>query len=177
MVWNATTPWGNYPTLNAKAAETRHLIPVFRILIQEHHIVGDEVSTHRLLAMEYISEWYDIIMSHGIFLPREAGERQLACARKFSIHYQKLVKWSQNHGYFWFNSTPKFHDFMHLAHQAKFLNPRFVWTYKQEDFMGLISHIGMSCQHGTPSYALSLSVAEKWQMLAHVRLTCHCFQD
>ena len=58
--------------------------------------------------------------------------------------------------------TPKFHLLMHLLEwQACEFNPAAVWTYSDEDIMGLIQEVGTSCHINT----MEPTVLSKWLVL------------
>ena len=70
-----------------------------------------------------------------------------------------------------YKMVPKFHDLWHFLEQARFQNPRTFTCYKGEDFVGLMSDVGHSCQHGTSSGKVSKKVGEKMRLLMHSFLT------
>jgi hypothetical protein len=175
MVYSSN-PDESYPQLNAKAAETRHLVPIFVVLAEEYDDHSLE-STHRRLCARYIGEFYRICMTNSMFLPAAASERLLLCVRRFLVHYTRLASWAVSQGYFMFNLVPKFHDFVHMAMDAAYLNPRFLWCYKMEDFVGFLAAVGASCQNSTPSYQLSIYIADKIRILMHLRFRYLAFQN
>ena len=70
-----------------------------------------------------------------------------------------------------FHVVIKFHTFLHLIQGAKFLNPRFHWCFRSEDFVGKVAKVGHSVSMGTKSTRLSLKVTQKYVFLLHLRLT------
>ena len=70
-----------------------------------------------------------------------------------------------------FHIVLKRHTFYHLVQNSKFLNPRFHWCFKSEDFVGRISRLTHSVSMGVKATRLSLKVAPKYRVLLHLRLT------
>ena len=60
------------------------------------------------------------------------------------------------------NLALKHHYFWHLAQSAMDLNPRMAWCYANEDFVGEITIIGMSCRHGQVAASRSQSLVAKY---------------
>jgi len=72
MLCNVDKPHANYPTLKAKAAETRHLVPVMaKLLVEEDD--GSDVSQHRIQAIQALCSFYTILESQPMFLPPSAS--------------------------------------------------------------------------------------------------------
>ena len=71
--------------------------------------------------------------------------------------------------FLWSVST-KHHYLWHLAMQAQDLNPRMTWCYANEDFVGKISTIGMSCRHGQVAAYRSKSLMAKYSLGITLRM-------
>jgi hypothetical protein len=68
--------------------------------------------------------------------------------------------------------VPKFHmGGVHLPLQCAFINPRFVWTYKAEDWVGRVSTIAHSASFGTGSHKLYYKLVGKYQFLLFLCFT------
>ena len=101
---------------------------------------------------------------HPFHLPKHISKALLKHVEQFLWHYSLLAEQSLRHvraKCLW-NITPKHHYFWHLAMQANDLNPRMSWCYANEDFVGKISTIGMSCRHGQVAASRSKSLMAKY---------------
>ena len=78
-----------------------------------------------------------------------------------------------NRGDLLFNMTTKFHEVWHVIYFGRFLNPRMMWCYSFEDFIGKIKKAAQSCVCATQmhnilgtlvgNYILALSIElRKW---------------
>ena len=105
-----------------------------------------------------------------VLSPAEYGEA-LAKAESFLQDYAWLNKWSLEKSRLSFHIVIKAHTFYHLVQNSQFLNPRFHWCFKSEDFVGKISHLANSVSNGVRSTRLSLKVSPKYRILLHLRFT------
>ena len=60
------------------------------------------------------------------------------------------------------HEVPKFHYFIHIGLQASLGNPRFAWTYMDEDFMGFLKDIVENCTQGTSAVMVVPKLLSKW---------------
>ena len=67
--------------------------------------------------------------------------------------------------------VPKFHFCQHIADQAALQNPRYAWTYSDEDFMGIMKRISESCLDGTMAHKVVPKVVRKWAFAVAMRLS------
>lgn len=54
---------------------------------------------------------------------------------------------------------------------SKWLNPRFAWCFKSEDYVGRISHLAHSVSMGVRSTKLRAKVANKYRYTLYFRIT------
>ena len=91
----------------------------------------------------------------------------------FLVHYNHIATLSMHRGDLLFNMTTKFHEVWHVVYFGRFLNPRMMWCYSFEDFIGKIKKAAQSCvaatkMHNIPgklmgNYILALSIElRKW---------------
>ena len=66
--------------------------------------------------------------------------------------------------------VPKFHFAQHIGLQAKWGNPRWSWTYTDEDFMGHLKRICQSASVGTASIKVVYKLMQKWFLGVSLRL-------
>ena len=106
-----------------------------------------------------------------MILSHEDHISAMKLAEEFLDSYDWLNKWALEKGNLLFHVVMKFHTFMHLVRNAQFLNPRFHWCFKSEDFVGRVSKVAHSVSVGTKSTHLSVKIAAKYVLLMHLRLT------
>ena len=93
---------------------------------------------------------------------------------RFLLHYNFLAKKAMEDGSSTFNMTCKFHEMWHICNFGKYMNPRAMWRYPFEDFIGHIKKSAAACVAGTAMHmvpgklmdnyirALSLDLAD-WE--------------
>lgn len=112
-----------------------------------------------------------LIQHQFFFLTPEEHAVTLEKAEQFFDNYAWLNNWAREEGKPLFHIVIKFHTLLHLIQGSKFLNPRFVWCFKSEDFVGKISRLAHSVSMAVRSTRLSLKVTPKYRLLLHLRLT------
>jgi len=130
-----------------------------------------------MLACQSLSRFYALLENEGQFLTNQAADQAELFMDRFLQHYQWLHEWAKHSSKLMYHFVPKFHFCHHLARQARFMNPRWTWTYKAEDWVGKLSKMAASCTPGTRSTRLSLKVADKYRYLLHFRLAMKLHDD
>ena len=177
IVGDALKPDSNWPKLKAKAAETRHLIPIL-CQIAEDLNDGSSHAKHRYETLKQATNLQKIIELEGMFMSQTAQECLVSSSKAFLVHYSCLKVWANENNFVGYHVVPKFHmGLVHLPTQASFLNPRFFWTYKAEDWVGRNALIAHSASFGTKSFLLSHKLIEKNLMLLHLSFTRGFFDD
>jgi len=176
MLCNVDKPHADYPTLHAKAAETRHLVPVVALLMVEEDD-GSDVSQHRIEALKALGNFYKIMDSQHMFLQPSASNAVMQTMETVLLHYAWLHEDAADEGTWLYNIIPKCHYSWHLAYNCRYMNARFSWTYKCESWVGKVSHIAASCAAGTSLTRLSVPLADKYRMLMHIRLSRCVFDE
>ena len=130
----------------AKAAISRHLVPILTDLFRTSHqpaSLEDRQILHTLEALDAIYQSFD---TEEYALTVEQVATLQTSVRDFLHHYRWL---SVSSGAFRWQEIPKHHVLQHIALQGAHQNPRWGWTYVDEDWMGLIQDISQSCLSGT----------------------------
>jgi len=148
-----------WPKLKAKAAATRHLAK-YGLLLAERFNSGSEHDRRRAAAAKLMCRFYEIIEGEGSQLPASAIQELATIGRQFMGIYTALSKEAAQHRVRAWKMVPKFHIWQHLAEwvPAMWGNPRFFWTYADEDLIGSMIEIGKSCHPTT----LPLTALYKW---------------
>ena len=163
------------PDMKAKAAETRHLVPALAAVAQNRCRIPrcrTAVEMHCAASLEHLCRFYKLCESQSMFMDRPSAEQASEEMRHCLQHYAWLhVFWgrkSQDSAAF--PIRPKLHWAYHIGQACKFQNPRSTWTYKQEDWLGKISAIALSCAHGTRSVRIMKSFMTKYRAILNHRL-------
>ena len=177
IVGDAKKPNAAWPVLKAKAAETRHLIPVLLQTAQDLND-GSSHAKHRQAALNCAVVMQKTLEQQGMFMSNAAHDCLLGYSKSFLAHYTALRTWAKQTDFWGYHCVPKFHmGGVHIPLQAKFINPRFVWTYKAEDWVGRLAKIAHSACFGTSSHMLSHKLVEKYMYLLHLYYTRGIVED
>ena len=135
-----------YPTLHCKGAVARNSIPALSILVNRFGSQTEAFGYVRQVLGNY-RLFYDIMAAHPIWLPAGATTEAASALATAGIHHQTLCHlFLQSSRQLWY-VTEKGHMAQHLAddiRQTRF-NPRFAWTYGDEDFVGRLKALGKAC--------------------------------
>ena len=148
---------GKWPKLKAKAAHVRHLSRyaldlVLRFGKAEHTLV--------LAVVQLLVRFYDILDNGSMFLePAMANEVSSIGVSLCKVYSELSARAVANAEKMW-KMAPKFHIFCHLCEwQAReFGNPRYYWTYADEDLVGLMIDIAETCHPKT----IAVNALFKW---------------
>ena len=106
-----------------------------------------------------------------MYLAKGKHDQVMDLAKGFLEDYAILACWAQAKKRSLFHTMHKHHTFLHLIQNAKFLNPRFHWCFKSEDFVGRMSRLGHSVSMGVRATRLCSKLALKYKLLLHLRFT------
>jgi hypothetical protein len=140
----------SWAVLHAKAAHCRALVPIVYEILQE---LTTEHSPnrykHRLEAFKHLSTVYRVVMKGGMYLSDTEHAEMQSAWDAFMLHYNHLSKLAIDRGEYLYNMTIKFHYGEHLVLSAKFQNPKFLWSYIFEDFLGKFAICLCACSQGS----------------------------
>ena len=153
------------PRLKAKAAKTRHLVPIVLTMLQEHFPPASDRQLRRFKCLEYLNAAYlelhdwkedsparlELAVRRHVLLYLSLSREQAA------MDFSAWVSWR------W---KPKHHMVLHLAgEQARRVgNPVLWWCYSDESSIGMASTLAESVHPRTlPQAALGKNRA--WVML------------
>ena len=140
MFCDPKAPRAKYPHLSTrvKAGETRHLIPIIANIwqdIMKRDSVRDNTVADLLNAN---AELYDVIRDEPHHMGEAAAQRVQELIAIMLQSYQSLSSaafFATPRQLLW-NERPKHHYLAHVGDTASRCNPRYAWTYSDEDFMG-----------------------------------------
>ena len=166
MLLDIKKPYAKPPVLKCKAAEARNLVAVFAAMLQELNDTPEY--KHMAEACVGLQGFYDVCEQSSFVLNDSQAQLAMECMRCFLLHYQWLNNFCAASHSLCFHFVPKFHFALHLAEEAKFLNPRFTWTYKAEDFIGKMALMATSCIKGTRSTKIAFKAMHKYRYFLHL---------
>ena len=148
---------GTYPKLKAKCNESKCLVkPMLLMLIKFDD--GSDRAAHRIQCYQRLHRMNVIMAEGGLFLTEEAAADLLSSCEAFMQHYSWLAVKSMEAGLLRYNVTPKLHYLWHIAYFGRFQNPKAVWCYGFEDFVGRIQRVCRSCTCGTAMHKVPAKV-------------------
>ena len=167
---------GDWPKLKAKAAATRHLaryaldlaLRFARVAVVDGHPEGCGclrcwTKTHDELTVavcQLLVEFYVLIECEAMTFSAAAKARIPVLGDQLAAMYCRLSSMCFSRSLRLWKLSPKLHLFLHLcSHQAPAMgNPRFYWTYGDED---LVKHM-IAIAEGVHPTTLAMSVLSKW---------------
>ena len=154
---------GNWPKLKAKAAATRHLAQYALDLCIEFG-GGSEEDRRMRAVCQLLVQFYSIIGSESQFLSRAAQIELPKIGMQLVGIYSDLATRAKEQGLHMWKLHPKLHLFQHLCEWQclEHGNPRFYWTYADEDLAGKMAECAESCHTAT----MSTSCLFKWLHLS-----------
>ena len=170
MFTDPDRPHQGHQMLKAKAAECKHFIPVLAIIARAV-ADGSEYDEHRARLLEGLAA-FGRLMDESHIVPTDAqAEKAITIMEDVLTHADWLKQTSERDGSDRFHIVFKHHFFQHLAEQFKFMNPRFSWCFKAEDYVGRIATLVHSCSFGTRSIDLPGKALAKWRKMLHFKLS------
>ncbi|CAK0877612.1 unnamed protein product, partial [Prorocentrum cordatum] len=140
----------DWPKLKATAAATRCLVPYAADLAKRYNS-GSEHDRLRLAACELLARFYDLAYENDMFPPQPVKDEMAQLARAFMNVYGRLSVGAIANGIRAWKMTPKFHMFVHMSEHQNVINPRFYWTYSDEDLQRIMKEIAKSLHPSSAS--------------------------
>ena len=176
MFCNPKDPEGDFPEMGGKGAENRHLAPILLAVWRQFMRRGNAYDEHierMLQALETIYEVLEYKTDDGrvpFFLKAEQIETLRKSIDLFLLHYGVLTQDALAANTLLWNLRPKFHFLWHLGLESEYLNPRIVWNYACEDWVGRMSTLGTSTRHGLGAARRSVPICEQWCLGQSLRM-------
>jgi hypothetical protein len=168
MFLDPTKPNSRYPTLKSKAGESKHLIVPFATLAVE---LSDNTQhdAHVEIFFAMAAKLCELIDACPMFPTNDQAAEFEQCMSTLL----KSFEWLHD-------STPdeltwhkqfKHHMAAHLAQNFKYMNCKYNWCFKGEDFVGKASILAHSCCFGVRATRLTIKLMKKYRILMHLKLT------
>jgi hypothetical protein len=174
MFCDRAKPHADFPCLKSKAAETKHLLPVLTQLSQETMDPHEPMHEHRHKAFTAINRFCELIDESPPVPTTEQARHAEQMVSLFLTEYKWLCDWAKTRHLKLFPLKPKFHMLWHMSKDFKFLNPKVTWTFKNEDYVGKISHLAHSCSYGISRPQVNSPMCSQYRCLMHLKLE-RCF--
>ena len=84
-------------------------------------------------------------------------------------HYLWLHQWATAEQRHIWHVVPKIHMAYHMSEHTRYLNPRYTWTFKGEDYVGIMSTMAHSCTFWLKRTRLSGKLCQKYLFCLHHR--------
>ena len=153
----------SWPKLKGKAAPARHCARFALSIVLAHMTTSDE--DQRIAAViQLLVRFYDLVMGESMFMRDHVIEEIKTLGARLAMLYSSLAKKAFEDNRKLWKVTPKLHLFVHLCEwqAVEFGNPRYYWTYPDEDLVGLLIDIAQSCHPRT----MAVNSLFKWLRLA-----------
>ena len=167
---NTSKIFKTYPQMHhLKAAQCRMLVPVVYQLAH-HFSKGTTACEKKESLMHNLDMWYNFIYEQPMVPNPARAKEAIGYMNKALQCYQWLAADAVDKGKCMWSMVPKHHYSAEMAHQGFFLNPRFVWTYGSEDYVGKLSELGASCMRGVSSFHVPFLMDEKYSIFQSITL-------
>ena len=145
--------------MRAKAAATRHLAK-FALEIVVTHGTGETDDRLMLAVIQLLCKFYDMLDQGSHFFNEEFRREMPKLGGRLAYLYQQLSARAYGQGLKLWKMSPKLHLFVHLCEIqcVMYGNPRYYWTYADEDLVGMMVEIAETCHPAT----MAFTVLFKW---------------
>jgi hypothetical protein len=149
------------PSLKIKGANCKALVPVFAKLSAE--LCDGSETDLKIKEMFHHMSVFTILLDTSPMIP---GLEQVSQAKDSMAGFLKAFEWLHKgkdpESFHWVLQY-KHHNAWHLAESFQYMNPRFNWCFKGEDFVGIVAKMCHSVAHGCKSIAVAFKLFEKYR--------------
>ena len=160
---------GEYASLPTKAAENRHLLPALLHVCRQLS-KGTESELIRVAALESLDKLYCVFEKAGMFLNDSEYILAKRYLENFSLAYNWLANRAAEQGFLRYHLTIKLHMMFHIVDMSQYLNPRFLWCFSFEDYMGAVVQSARACVASTAMHKIGHKIMDNMLLLLHVML-------
>lgn len=154
----------DFPALKGKAAEIRNLVGVLCKVFGDLCDRANKQHKQVLFCLNAASTLENLLdeFKEVFRLPAPAASTFEKTSFQFAQVQAALAAHYAEQNMCLFHVTLKSHYFLHIALQAKYINPRIGWCYTGEDMMAKAKAIAQSSFFGTSPAKLSPKILEKY---------------
>ena len=172
MFCDTGAPHKGHPFLAIKAAELKYFAPCFlQVLKNMLRGLDQRPELQMVECLQAFCNLTQLFDEAPMFLSPQEYETARDLGERFLTLYEELNEWSSLDQRRLFHKVHKHHSMQHMVHSAKDMNPRHVWNFRAEDFVGAMSRLAHSTSFGLKSTQVSNKVALKYKVLLHLKLT------
>ena len=163
----------DWPQLHSKGAVARHIVPALKGMMMELLDWAPEYANTAGLTCLWacvcivgnLTQFYDCMFANDLILPDESASELYQCILEVGAQHQELLTHFMGAGRALFHITEKANFVQHLGLDciSRKLNPRFGWTYADEDFMGRIAGMAKASTRGRGPIRLGTAIVERWR--------------
>ena len=172
MFCNPDKPRAAFPVLSAHAAETASLLPLLAQVCSDMSS-GSPRDEQRLACALRLMQVEEVLRTSGTILSDAQHMRLVDAMFAAMQHYTNLAAMAAANSQLLFNVVNKHHYLLHLAMQAKHLNPRLAWCYCMEDLVGKVQRVAAKSTDALSQTKLPKKVFQKWRVAVRVAMQKH----
>ena len=149
--------------MKGKGVAIRHVVGyALRLMVQ--HGNGSSDDKLATAVCQLLVRFYEILSSESMFLSASIREELPQLGQRLAQYYQVLSANALAAKLQIWKMTPKLHLWMHLTMWQAIVhgNPRYWWTYADEDLVGLMVEIAETCHPRT----VAVITLFKWLQIA-----------
>ena len=171
----AQDPWHHKGSLSPPnscvkvGSKVRTLVPVFSKLCRDW-CDGSTYSLKRKDLLAHLDMYYNHVYDSGLVPEKQEARAALGHMEAALQTYQFLAAKAVKENSCQWSMVPKLHYCNELAIQGLTLNPRYVWCYGSEDFVGRLSELGSSCLRGVSTCDMPFLLSEKLDVAMTLQL-------
>ena len=175
MFTDPDRPHQKYPVLSsrAKAAESRHLVPVLASIFDDVCDIGREEDRRISAMLNGLARAYEAMESKELQLSaielHDFRHSLDTCLLNYRLLHIAAIR-AVPRQLLW-NEVPKMQYTQHVSDQAERQHPRLSWCYTDEDFMNIVKVVTESCLSGTKAHRAMPKVLNKWAFGIALRLS------
>ena len=159
-----------YPDLHSKAAIARHCVPMLKHLLSQLGYESEQFG-HLRACLDGLARFYDIIRFEGLIMDQSAAADAHDGLLRAGVHHAALCTFFMDSGRRLFYLTIKAHYAQHIALDmlATKLNPRYMWAYADEDYMGRVARVCAPCMRGRGPLRVGTALMFRWRQVMFLR--------
>lgn len=132
--------------------------------------IGSECDTILLHTLNELCDVEMIIHTGPDFLSAAESRKLLQSMDNVMLGYNWLMKDALDRDLLRFGFTVKLHFLWHTCHLARFQNPRLIWCYPFEDYMGKVVQSAQGSIAGTAAPLMGNKVMSNFRLVLHLQL-------
>ncbi len=163
------------PKLKGKCADSQSLVWVMADICRAVHD-GSDHDEHRCCLLESLAQFLKLVEDSPMVLPDAVADNMVAEVEKTLLHNNVLMRQSVVRGVVLYPHHFKHHVLYHIADHSRFLNPKWLWCFEWEDFVGDMITTAKSCTPGSSMGLVCNKVIENWLLVMNLSVNDHYFE-